>query len=248
MEPADLMFGFAGTLPAMSAVTPRRVRQETPAVVVMAAVVGASAAVGLGFGYLLLRGLPTRGDVLWPPYLLVLPLLGVGSYAAVFCATVVCNAVVMAIGFERVAGRPATAADGFRLSLACLPALLRWSTLSLVMGVVIQVEADRVAFGGPVVRWVLALAWAVGTFLVVPVVVVERAWVVAGLRRGAAIVRRRWHMADIASLRAGACAVVVVLMSVVGVVTQDRETQGRAALAVAVAVVVLFTELSRRHP
>jgi Family of unknown function (DUF6159) len=116
-----------------------------------------------------------------------------------------------------VAGRPATAADGFRLSLACLPALLRWSTLSLVMGVVIQVEADRVAFGGPVIRWSLALAWAVGTFLVVPVVVVERAWVVAGLRRSAERVRRHLGEAASGSLSPRMFAIVIVLLSAVAV-------------------------------
>ena len=202
----------------MSAVTHKRVLHETPGpVALMAAGVVASASVGLGFGYLLLGGLSATGDVVWPPYLLLLPLLGVGSYAVVFGTTVVCNAAVIATAFERLAGRPATAAEGFRRALTRLPALLWWSTVSLVVGVAIQVGADRTTFAGPAIRWSLALAWAVGTFSVVPVIVVERAWVGSGVRRSALRVRRHWREAASGTLSPRAFAFAIVLLSAAAV-------------------------------
>ncbi|HEY7071852.1 MAG TPA: DUF6159 family protein [Acidimicrobiales bacterium] len=190
-----------------------QVVRDTPVLVaVMAAGVVASAVLTIGAGYLVLGGLPTAHDFEWPRNLLLLPLLGVGSYVTVFC-----NAVVIATAYERMAGRPATVADGFRRALACLPSLFWWTTLSLVVGVVMQVVADRLKIGGPIVRWILGLAWAVGTFFVVPVIVVERASVGTGIRRSAGLVRQRWGEATAGSLGLGVVGIVFLAVGGLGV-------------------------------
>jgi Family of unknown function (DUF6159) len=204
-----------------------RVLRETPALVaVMAAGVLASAALTLGSGYLVLGGVPHSEDFAWPRSLLLLPLLGVGSYATVFC-----NAVVTATAYERMAGRPATTADGFRRALACLPSLFWWTTLSIVVGVVMQVVAERIRVGGPIIRWILGLAWVVATFFVVPVIVIERATVLTSVRRSAGLVRQRWGEAAIGSLGLGAFVIAFFLVGGVGVGML-------ATMSVAAAVVV----------
>lgn len=186
-----------------------RVVRETPALLaVMAAGVAASVALTLGLGYLVLGRLPNGDELEWPRTLLLFPLLGVGSYATTFC-----NAVVIATAYERMAGRPATVADGLRRAVACLPELFWWTTLSLAVGLVLQVVAERIKVGGPLVRWILGLAWAVATFFVIPVIVVERAGVRTGVRRSASLVRERWGEAVSGSLGIG---IFVVLFALAG--------------------------------
>jgi hypothetical protein len=154
--------------------------------VVLAGVVG-SVGVSLGSFFAVFGRLPGTEDVQWPAYLIALPVLGLGSYVST-----VCNAVVVATASLRLRGQPATARDGLRLVRAQLPRLLLYTTISLTLGYLLHIVAERVKLGGVIARWLVDLAWALATALIVPVLLFEDLGVRPGIKRSASLFRQKW--------------------------------------------------------
>jgi hypothetical protein len=164
------------------------VLRDTPSLlgVVAAGVVG-HALVSLSLTYLVLGRLPGEDDLVWPRYLVVLPMIWAGSYVSVFC-----NAVVVATAHARLEDPSATTLDGFWLAAARLPQLVAWTTVSIVVGTVLHLVAERLKLAGPIVRWLVGMAWSLATVFVVPVLVVEGGTTRGSIRRSARLFRRRW--------------------------------------------------------
>lgn len=190
--------------------------RETPSLlgVVIGGVVGS---VGLSLGtFLAVFGrMPAAEDVEWPNYLVALPVLWLGSYVSTFS-----SAVVVATASLRLRGQPATTADGLRLALARLPRLLLYTTVSLTLGLVLHVVAERVKLGGVIARWLFSIAWALATALIVPVLLFEDVGVYRGIRRSASLFRQRWGEAVTAggSIALAVFVVVLAMCPVVGAV------------------------------
>ena len=208
-----------------------RVLRATPALLaVMAAGIVGSAAVTITLGWLVLRGMPTAEDLAWPRVLVVFPLLAAGSYVSNFA-----NAIVMATAHDRMAGREATVADGFRRARACLPELFLWTSLAIGVGLVLQVIAERLRLGGVIARWVLGLAWAIATFFVVPAIVIDGASLGDGIQRSARLVKARWGEAVTGAAGLGAVGLIAFFLAA-AVVTAAALVSGPLAIVLGIAL------------
>lgn len=127
-----------------------------------------------------------------------------------------------------------------RLVLARLPRLVLFTTVALTLGYVLQIVAERLKLGGVIARWVVDLAWALATVLVVPVLLFEDVGVRRGIRRSAALFRQRWGEAVTAG-GSIALAVFVVLLAVLPLVGSVALVS--VPLAVTLAVVVVVTAI-----
>jgi hypothetical protein len=126
----------------------------------------------------------------WLGYLIVFglftfPLTVVGAYLGV---------AFVALGRRALDGEETSLRQGFRCANERLPAIVAWSLLATVVGLLLQALrelrggwlATRIAGG------VLGVAWAAATFFVLPVIALEDAGAVTALRRSARLVRERW--------------------------------------------------------
>lgn len=128
----------------------------------------------------------TRGlDPLWLALLFNLYL--VSSLIAVFF-----NTALAGVALARLRGEDATVADGFRLALDNLTAIMVYALLSATVGTVLAVVAGRFKLVGEMVRSLIGAAWAIVTFLVVPVIVAEGRNAPAAIRRSGELLRRTW--------------------------------------------------------
>lgn len=181
--------------------------RETPGLlgVILAGVVG-SVGVSIGSFLAVFGRLPGPEDLRWPGYLVALPVLGLGSYVST-----VCNAVVVATASLRLRGQPATARDGLRLVRARLPRLLLYTTVSLTIGYLLHIVAERIRIGGVIARWMFDLAWALATALIVPVLLFEDLGVRPGIKRSASLFRQKWGETVTASAGVGLAVLVVAV-------------------------------------
>jgi Family of unknown function (DUF6159) len=126
-----------------------------------------------------------------------LALAGLLVVVYVFTAiTVFFNAALIFCVLRCYAGQVPSIRDGLAAAAQRLPQILGWSLVSLVVGVIIGLIVepikDRVPFLGSFLEGMLDLAWAVVTYFVLPVIVVESLGPIDAVKRSGAILRQTW--------------------------------------------------------
>jgi hypothetical protein len=102
------------------------------------------------------------------------------------------NAGIVACAIERLRGGEPDVAFGFREAMARLPLIIGWALLSATVGLVLRVIEERSEKVGRIVAGLLGIAWGVVTYLVVPVLVVERKGPFAAMKSSGALLKQTW--------------------------------------------------------
>ena len=102
------------------------------------------------------------------------------------------NSALISAAMIRLRGGNPTIGDGLRAANKCLPAILGWTLLSAVVGMIIQAIEERVGILGKLVVGFIGLAWAIASYFVIPTIVTENVGPVEALKRSAAIIKKTW--------------------------------------------------------
>jgi len=102
------------------------------------------------------------------------------------------NAGIVACATMRMSGGNPTIGDGFRAAATRLPVIAGWALLSATVGLVLRIIEDRSDKIGRLVAGLFGAAWAVISFLVVPILVVENKNPVAALKDSTALLKKTW--------------------------------------------------------
>jgi hypothetical protein len=142
-------------------------------------------------------------------------------------------------------GRELSAWDGLRHARSRLGAIVAWSLLSTLVGVLFR--ALEVVRGGELVGRLLSalggLAWALATFFVVPALALEPIGVRQALRRSTTTFRKRWGEQVSGEIVIGAgfglAAIPGVVAATAAFVAIDRGDTVNGSIGVVVAAVLL---------
>jgi hypothetical protein len=85
-----------------------------------------------------------------------------------------------------------TVADGLAVSRARFSQICGWAALSTAISLVMGLLENQGGIGGQIAARVVGMAWALVTFLAVPVIALEGTGPVGTLKRSASIFRERW--------------------------------------------------------
>ncbi len=108
--------------------------------------------------------------------------------AIAFVSTFV-NAAAIASAVQRLRGGEPTLRDALGAAAASTLAILGWTIVAATAGLLVRVLAGRTR---PMLARVAGATWSVVTFLVVPVIVVERTGPLQALRRSRTLLRQAW--------------------------------------------------------
>ncbi|WP_137144730.1 DUF6159 family protein [Mycolicibacterium sp. CR10] len=115
----------------------------------------------------------------------------VTSFIAIFF-----NAALVSCALEAFAGRTPTVGGGLSAALRRLPQIFAWSlvaaTVGLALNIVQSLLREKLGFLGSLLGGLMDLAWAVVTYFVVPVLVVDGVGPIAAVKRSSAILKRTW--------------------------------------------------------
>ena len=118
--------------------------------------------------------------------------------------------------------------------------ILKWALLAATVGAVIRALEQRLGAVGKLVGFLGGIAWAIATFLVVPVIVAEDIGPIDAVKRSSQVLKSTWGMSVRSTLRFGLIQLVVLVPAIlVGVVGAALISSGGAA-GVALGVVVLL--------
>jgi Family of unknown function (DUF6159) len=184
----------------------------------------------------------TSNPVVW--------VIGAIAYFVVTYAMIFFNAAIVCGADERLRGGDPTLGSALRGARERAGVLLPWALLSATVSLVLRAIEERAGFIGRIVIGLVGIAWTLVTFLVIPILVVERIGVLDAVKRSASLFKRTWGenvvtnggigLLGFFAILAGAI-VVVPLVLVGGVATAAGIVVGIAWIAI---VSVVMTTLS----
>ncbi len=214
-----------------------RVIGEQPALIGVVLVgMAAFAAISVGLLFAVFGRLPSGHDFVFPRYLLAMPIVGVGSIASTYA-----NFVVTVAADRRLRGNPIPVRKALGVANRRMRPLLAWWALSLVVGLFLQVLAERIKVAGPIARWLLGLAWGLATTFVLPLLVLEDVTVGDAVRRSASLFKAKWGEKVTADAALGLPALVVMLPLAVIVGVVALSSPGLAIVLGAVLFALLIS-------
>lgn len=149
----------------------------------------------------------------------------VGGYAggalAAFAASSVAiffQAALVIGAFERADGGDPTVGGVLAQAWAKKGAIFSWALVTTTVGLAIRAVEERLGWLGTILGFLGGLAWAIVSFLVIPVVVAEGLNPLAALKRASQLLRDTWGTSLRTTLRFGVIQVLALIALVVGVI------------------------------
>ena len=102
------------------------------------------------------------------------------------------NCALVACALIRLEGGQPTLLAGLRIAAARSGTIFGYAILATTVGLVLRLIEERLSIFGKIGMVLIGSAWALATFLVVPVLVVENVGPIQALRNSAGLLRRTW--------------------------------------------------------
>lgn len=102
------------------------------------------------------------------------------------------NSAVVACAEIRMRGGDPTVRDGIQVAVARLPLILGWALLSASVGLILRIIEDRISSVGKLIVGVLGMAWSVVSFLVIPILVIEKKGPVTAFKESTMLLKKTW--------------------------------------------------------
>jgi len=175
------------------------------------------------------------------------PWVYVVVFAFYFCNYFIitfCNAALISCALIRFNGGEPSIADGLSAAASRLPQILAWSLVSATVGCLLKVVENAHEKAGQFISSLLGTAWAIMTYFVVPVLVVENVGPFEAIQRSMSILKKTWGEALVGKVGLGFFLFLLALPGGVflglGVLAFSGALQWVGACLVALAVVYLL--------
>lgn len=175
---------------------------------------------------------PRATDLRFPHYLVVFPILWVGSIASNYC-----NFAVTAIAASRLRGEQMSASQAMALANRKFGRVVSWTAVAGVVGLALQVLADRLKLGGVIARWLIGLSWGLAVTFVVPILVLQDLSVPEAIKSSATMFKKRWGETVVADT--GVALPVMVALLPLGVFAGVMAAIFGPAVGIAVGAAVV---------
>ncbi|MSR60454.1 MAG: hypothetical protein EXS05_22905 [Planctomycetaceae bacterium] len=133
-------------------------------------------------------------------------------YAVNYFVVVFFNSALVSCALLRFRGGDPTIGDGLSAAVKALPQILAWSLVSATVGTILKAIESRSEKVGQFAAGLLGLAWSIGTFFVVPVLVEERVGPIDAVKRSMAVLRKNWGESIAANFGIGLITFLMVIV------------------------------------
>ena len=141
--------------------------------------------------------------------------LGFVFYVVAYTVMFFFNTALVGAAMIRLEGGDPTVSDGLRIASSRLPAIVGYAVIAATVGMILRTIAERTGFIGAIIIGFIGLAWSVLTFLVVPVLVVEKVGPVSAVKRSGALLRKTWGEQIIGGTGIGVVFTLIALFAII---------------------------------
>lgn len=161
------------------------------------------------------------------------------AYVALAYVTVFFNAALVSAADERLRGGDPTVGSALRGAAARAGRILPWAVVSATVSVLLRAVGERAGLLGRIAAGMAGIAWALVTFLVIPVLVFEDVGVGQAIRRSGQLFRRTWGENVVAQVGFGLLGVLATLPALLAIVAVAATGSG-VAIGVGIGLAVLW--------
>lgn len=171
--------------------------------------------------------------------------IGLGALFYVVSYTVIFffNTALVGAAMIRLDGGDPTLSDGFRIARARFPQILGYAIIAATVGMVLRWISERGGIVGQLMAGFVGFAWNIATFLVVPVLVMERVGPVEAIKRSSGLLRKTWGEQIVGnvgiSLIFGLLTLAVVLLGVLLIVALGSLAPALAIIGIVALILVV---------
>lgn len=119
-------------------------------------------------------------------------LVGFAFYTVMYFVTFFMNAALVGAAMIRLEGGDPTVGDGFRIALDHVSSILGYALISATVGMILRWFSERAGVVGRIVVSLIGFTWNVATYLVVPVLVMEKVGPVDAVKRSGSLLKQTW--------------------------------------------------------
>jgi len=152
------------------------------------------------------------------------------------------NAAMISCAIIRFKGQDATLGDGVSAAMHRLPQIAAWAAVSATVGLILKAIESRSERLGQIAANLLGAGWAIATYFVVPVLVVEGVGPIDAVKRSFSILRKTWGEALTARFGIGFVVMLAIFASMIPAFLGFVSGNGAAIVAgIAVSAVLVLT-------
>ena len=139
--------------------------------------------------------------------------LGFLMYFVLAYVTIFFNTALVCAADERMRGGDPTLGSALRGALSRAGAIAPWALISATVSVILRSLEQRAGLLGRIAIGLVGMAWSLVTFLVLPILVLERVSAVAAIKRSASLFKRTWGENVIANAAVGIIGFIALLIA-----------------------------------
>ncbi len=102
------------------------------------------------------------------------------------------NSAVVGCGAMRMNGQNPTLGDGFRICFARMPLIVGWAVIAATVGLILRIIEDKNRKIGRLIAGLLGMAWTAVSFLVLPILVIEKKDPFSALKESTVMLKKTW--------------------------------------------------------
>jgi hypothetical protein len=164
-------------------------------------------------------------------------------YLVSYTVVIFSNTALIGAAMMRLNGENPTVADGFRIARERLGIIIEYAAISATVGMILNAIRNQDNLLTNILAGVLQFAWNVVTFLVIPVLVVEKVGAFDAIKRSGDLLKRTWGEQLVANTGIGLVFTLlsmgVLLVIGVPLFALASATQSGVVVFLAIALIVL---------
>lgn len=168
--------------------------------------------------------------------------IGFVFYVFLYFVTFFFNSALVGAAMIRLEGGNPTVGDGLRLASQHLGAIFGYAVIAATVGMILRAISERAGVLGQIVIGLIGFVWNVATFLVVPVLVMEKVGPVDGVKRSAELLKKTWGEQIVGNFSIGLIFGLLIfgVIFVGGGLVVATAVAGLTWLAVALVIMIIL--------
>ena len=166
--------------------------------------------------------------------------IGFTFYLVQYFVIIFSNVALVGAVMIRLKGGTPTLRDGFNVAASRTGAILGYSAISATVGMVLRYISEETGILGNMLTSLLGTAWTVATYLVAPVLVMEKVGPVEAIKRSTALLKKTWGEQIIGGTGISLVMGIIVFLMVLLFIPIIMACVATSSVALIVTVSVLF--------
>ncbi|MCA9942620.1 MAG: hypothetical protein H6656_02980 [Ardenticatenaceae bacterium] len=167
-------------------------------------------------------------------------------YAVMYFVTIFFNSALVGAAMIRLEGGDPTVGDGLRIAFSKIGTIFGYAVIAATVGTILRMISERSGTLGRIVVSLVGFVWNIATFLVVPVLVMEKVGPLDAVKRSAGLLKETWGEQIAGNLSVGFIFGLVFFLAIlvgVPVIIMAAISENVALIITAVALFVLLLML-----